>query len=372
MRKFLILAVVVLPVMAGRVSGAWELPAALPEVTGKRGAEEAVRLCRAGCPAAAADVARPLAEQGDGDAWFVLAYVMEAREPAKLSRAQAMDHHYRKAAEAGHPEAAWRRMLIPLTAGSEQERKEARAALESAAEKDPHAGRILGEAWLRGLVSGKPDAVKAAECWAAAGGKGDAEALILLARLYEGDFGFPEMKDGVKAVACYREAAKAGDGDAFVPLGRILLESGRSQGEQAEGREWLEKAVGRKDVAAWRVLGDHEKAAGEDDVAAGVYQKGAAAGDTACMERLAELASGAERRDWLAKASAAGSVTAAAELAGLEHRLVGSPGDLRDAVRAGGLIRRPARGTGRPSAIWGCPIWRAATAPAIRRRRCAG
>lgn len=315
MKKALLsLSSVFLPLMVAQASGVWQLPAAPPEIADGGEAAEAVRLCRAGCPAAAADVARPLAEKGDADAWFVLAYVMEAREPAKLSRAQAMDHHYRKAAEAGHPEAGWRRMLIPLTAGSEQERGEARAALEAAAQGDPRACRILGEAWLRGLVSGKADAVKAVECWKAAGEKGDAEALILLARLHEGDFGFPEMKDEGKVIACYRDAARAGDGDAFVPLGRILLESRRSQDEQAEGREWLMKAVDRKHAAAWQVLGDHEKAAGKDEAAVDVYQRGAGAGDAGCMERLADLASGTERREWLAKASAAGSVTAAAEL----------------------------------------------------------
>ncbi|RYD17850.1 MAG: hypothetical protein EOP88_24645, partial [Verrucomicrobiaceae bacterium] len=145
------LAVYFIHIMMAHGAVGWQLPAAAPEITGDGSAAAAVRLLRDGCPAAAVDLARPLAEEGDADAWFLLAYAMEAREPAKLSRAQAMDHHYRKAAEAGHPEAGFRRMLIPLTSGGETQRSDGRAALEGAAEKDPRAARILGEAWLRGL-----------------------------------------------------------------------------------------------------------------------------------------------------------------------------------------------------------------------------
>ena len=93
------LSVVVFQLAAAHASVVWQLPAAAPELTGEGCAAEAVRLYRAGCPAAAVDLARPLAETGDADACFLIAFAMEAREPAKLSRAQAMEHYYRKAAE---------------------------------------------------------------------------------------------------------------------------------------------------------------------------------------------------------------------------------------------------------------------------------
>ncbi|RYD33492.1 MAG: sel1 repeat family protein, partial [Verrucomicrobiaceae bacterium] len=189
------------------------------------------------------------------------------------------------------------------------------AALEDAAEKNPRAARILGEAWLRGFMTGKPDVAKARECWLKAGEKGDAEAFILLARLHGGDFGFPELKDGAAEAGFYRDAAKAGDADAFVPLGAMLLETGRSGDEEREGREWLGKALERKDMSAWHVLGDREKKDGKGEAATLVYQNGAAAGDAGCMVRLAEGAPGTgERKEWLVKAAAVGSPVAAARL----------------------------------------------------------
>lgn len=325
MKTFPLLAVVFLSVMA-RAFAAYVLPAAPPEITGGGLAAEAVRTFRAGCPAAAADMAGPLAEKGDADACFLLAYGMEAREPAKMSRAQAMGHYYRRAGEAGHPEAGYRRSLISLTAGSEKERNDAREAFESAAAKDPRAGRILGEAWLRGFVTGKPDVSKAVEYWKAAGAKGDTKALILLARLHEGDFGFPELADRGKVEGYYRDAAGAGDGDAFVSLGSLLLGADRSPEDRREGHDWLAKALDRKMSVAWLVLGDHEQAVRKDETAAmDYYQKGAAAGDAGCMMRIAARSNeSADRRSWLERASAAGSPAASAEL-GRQLMTGGSP-----------------------------------------------
>lgn len=299
-----------------RVFAGYALPAAPPEITGDGRARPAVERFLAGCPAAAADLARPLAGNGEVDALFLLAYAMEGKEPAKLSRGMAMDHYYRKAAEAGHPEAGLRRNLILLASGAEKERSDGRKALESAAAQNPRASRILGEAWLRGFVTGKPDVSKAREYWKAAGDKGDSGSMILLAKLHEGTFGYPELTDLGVAVGYYRDAAKAGEEDALVPLGSLLLETGRKGEDHREGREWLAKALEKNIHAAWRVLGDHEQAVGKDEPAArDCYQKGAEAGDAGCMMRIAARSTGTpERRSWLGRASAAGSPAASAEL----------------------------------------------------------
>ena len=173
MKKLLIILLTLLSFMANGAPAHSQLPVALPKVIRDGPAKVAVKMFREGRRAAAVELARSLSESGDPDASFLVAFSMEGKEPAKLSRGQAMDYYYRKAAAAGHPEAELRRRLISLGAGEEKERSEGRQALEAAAVNDPRASRILGEAWLRGLMGGKPDRAKAEQCWKDAGEKGD-------------------------------------------------------------------------------------------------------------------------------------------------------------------------------------------------------
>ena len=75
-----------------QASAAYSVPAAPLEVMGDGPARAAYEAFHAGSPAAATEMARPLAESGNADAWFLLAFAMEGKEPAKMSRGQAMDY----------------------------------------------------------------------------------------------------------------------------------------------------------------------------------------------------------------------------------------------------------------------------------------
>lgn len=286
------------------------IPASLPEISAASPLKAAVEAFLQGRRIAAVDMAKPLADGGDPDALFFMAFTMEAKEPAKLSRGLAMDLYYRKAARAGHPEAEMRRKLILLGSTLEKDRHEALQWLETtAAGGDLRATRILGEAWLRGLVDGMLNPARAEQYWKDASERGDGASLILLAKLYEGNFGFPEKMDPESSLGYYRRAAEAGNSEAFVPLGAHLL----AGGNEVEGREWLEKAIKKNIQSAWRVLGDHEEKGG--DAAEACYRRGAAAGDASCMLKIAEVsADPIESRAWLKNAADVGSLRAAAEL----------------------------------------------------------
>ena len=304
-----------------RTPAAEPLPAAPPSAREGSPACDAIAAYRDGRPYAAAELARPLAGKGDADALFLLAFSLESlREPARLSRGQAMDYYYRRAEEAGHPEAALRRELIPLASGREKDRTEARAYLENAAAGGSSlASRILGEAWVRGLVDGTPDPKRAADAWGSAADAGDTAALLLLGHLHAGEFGFPGMTDAKAAVAFYRKAADRGESEALLPLAALLLTGDESIRDESEGRRHAAAALEAGHPGACLLLGDHEAQSGKNmDSALGHYRKGAKRGDHECMLRLARwyLDAGRDRQqglEWLTKA-AAGNTAAAAEL----------------------------------------------------------
>ena len=301
------------------------IPAVPPQAGDGSQAREAIAAYREGRPYTAQELARPLAKEGNADALFLMGFLLEsALEPVRLSRGQAMGRYYRQAAAAGHPEAAVRGQIVLLATGTNNERKAITDSLESAAALgDTRSMRILGEAWLRGLVDGKPDATKALQLWTAAGEAGNGPSFLLLARLHEGEFGTQGKKDPDAAIECYRRAAKHGEADAWIPLGRLLLATGKD-----EGREWLDKALDQGLADARLVLGDHEQHVRKDRKAAfDQYSRGAEAGNKRCMYRLAKLlledgddpqrnATGLEK---LRKAADAGDPDAAADLG---HRLL--------------------------------------------------
>lgn len=325
MRRISSGAILALLVGAFRLAAADMIPAAQPQggVGGQAG--EAVAAYREGRRNAALELARPLASAGNADALFLMGFLLESlREPARLSRGQAMDYYYRQAEAAGHPEAAARRQLVLLASGTKSEQKAVADSLEAAADRgDARSARILGEAWLRGLVDGKPDRAKALQRWTAAVEAGDGPSLILLARLHQGEFGVSEKKDPGAAVEFYRRAAKLGEVDAYLPLGTLLLAAGKD-----ESREWLDKAIDQGLHGAWLILGDHEqRVRGDRKAALDRYSKGAEAGNKECMYRLARLlledGSGLAEKsgglEWLRRAADAGDPTAAADLG---HRLL--------------------------------------------------
>lgn len=301
-----------------------DAPAAVPTIP-EGPAKAAMDAYREGRHTAGVELAKPLAEKGNADALFLLGFAAETGQGLPASRDAALEN-YKKAAAAGHKDATYRRALILLNSKEEKDRQEARESLESAAKTDPaNAGRILGEAFLRGLLSEKPDFNKAAQWWNSASEAGDTPAILLLARLYEGAFGFKEKSDAKKSLDLYRKAATLGDENALIPLGSRLLNGDEKNRSEKEGREWLEKAIEKKQFAAYLALGDFEENVKKDDKAAlAQYQKGAEEKQPDCLLRVAafhlEGKGGVEKseekgREGLAQAAEGGNPLAGLELA---------------------------------------------------------
>ncbi|MGB6222167.1 tetratricopeptide repeat protein [Haloferula sp.] len=271
-------------------------------------------------------IATPLAEEGDQDALFLLGFAAETGQGVEASREKALDY-YQKAAKAGHQEASYRRALILLNSPIEADRQLGRESLEEAAKTDKGAAsRILGEAWLRGLLSEKPDPDKALEWWTGAAEAGDSDSLILLARFRSGAFGYPDKVDAEEAIKLYRKAAENKDQRAFLPLGSMLLNGAESIRQPEEGRKWLNKGIELGMIDAYLALGDFEENVTKDDKAAfKTYLNGANAGQLECMLRTGIFffngkgvdASPTMGLEWLNKASTAGHPRAALELATL-------------------------------------------------------
>ena len=233
-------------------------------------------------------IARPLAEKGDPDALFLMALAHEGGKGVDLSRDKALQLH-RRAATKGHQDASLRVALLLLTSELKNEREEARTLLETMAKKDVTvAGRILGEAWLSGRLSDKPNAAKAIEWWARSAAAGDLTSIRTLAGFYEGRLGFPELKDLKEAYKLYAKAADGGDAGSMLTLGSRLLLGEESMRDEKRGREWLEKAVAAGEFTACLVLGDYEENVRRDAKAAlAAYERGKDGGQVDCMFRAA-------------------------------------------------------------------------------------
>ncbi|TAE75700.1 MAG: sel1 repeat family protein [Verrucomicrobia bacterium] len=305
------------------VSLGTDAPVAQPTST-EGPAKGALDAYREGRHSIGVDLAKPLAAKGNADALFLLGFAAETGQGLPASREAALEN-YKKAADAGHKDASYRRALILLNSKEKEERQQGREALESSARSDAaNAGRILGEAWLRGLLSEKPDFNQAADWWNKASEAGDTPSIILLARLYEEAFGPFEKADPKRALELYRKAAGLGDENALIPLGSRLLNGDEKLRNEKEGREWLDKALGKKQFAAYLALGDFEENVKKSDKAAlAQYMKGADEKQPDCMLRVAAFhlegkaveKSEKTGREWLTKASEAGNPVAALELA---------------------------------------------------------
>ena len=184
-------------------------PTVPAEVSGP--AKEAMEAFQAGRHAKAVELAKPLAEKDNADALYLLGFAHETGNGAEASREKALEY-YRKAAALKHKDAIYRMSFILLASEDEKERDQAREELEKAAKDEPAvAGRILGEAYLRGLLTPSPDPDKAVFWWKRAADAGDIPSLLLIARFYEGQFGFPELKDIKQAMEYYGKAAGLGN-----------------------------------------------------------------------------------------------------------------------------------------------------------------
>ncbi len=253
-------------------------------------AKEAMAAFEAGRHARALELARPLAEDGNSEALYLLGFAHETGQGVDASREKALEY-YKKAADRKHKDAVYRMSFLLLASDKAEEREKAGKALEAAVKDDPAvAGRILGEAYLRGLLTEKPDPDKAVYWWTHSADSGDIASLLLIARLYEGQFGFPEKADAAKALEHYAKAAGLGNAGAMASLGSRYLSGDEKLRDEEKGRNWLKKAIAAKEYSAYLVLGDYEENVKKDHKAAlAFYDKGKDAGHLECMMRSADF-----------------------------------------------------------------------------------
>lgn len=323
-------------------------------------AKEALDTFKAGDHTRAVELAKPLAESGNADALYLMGFAHETGQGAEASKDKALEF-YRKAAAAKSKDAAYRMSFILLASEKETERDQARETLETAAKDDPSvAGRILGEAYLRGLLTPAPDPDKAIVWWQRAADAGDVPSILLMARFYEGQFGFPELKDPKAALETYAKAAELGDAGAMAALGSRYLSGDEKLRDEKKGREWLKKAIAVKEYTAYLALGDYEENVKKDPEAAlAEYERGKDAGQIDCTLRAAEFYLEGKGTDkdsargtaLLEKAAEAGSAPASFRLAvlalnatkpdlinGYKHLVMAANGNLSEAQNELGLF----------------------------------
>lgn len=326
-------------------------------------AKAAIEAFQSGRHAKAVDLAKPLAEQGNAEALYLLGVAYESGQGVDASRDKALEY-YRKAAALKHMDAVYRLSAILLASDKEEERDQARVALETAAKDDPTvSARMLGGAYLRGLLTPAADPDKAIFWWKRAADGGDVQSVLLMAQFYEGQFGFAELKDPKESLANYAKAAGLGNAGAMAALGSRLLSGDEKNRDEKKGREWLKKAITAKEYSAYLALGDYEENVKKDLKAAlAEYERGKDAGQVDCMLRTADFymqGKGTEKdtergKSLLRKAAEAGNPVAnfrvAAELlagekpeksnllTGYGHLLAAANGNLTEAQNELGLL----------------------------------
>jgi uncharacterized protein len=253
-------------------------------------AKEAMAFFQEGKHAKAVEIAKPLADKGDPDALYLMGFAHESGKGVEISGEKALDY-YRKAEAAKHQDAVYRMSFILLASEKKEDREQARVSLEAAAGSDPTvASRILGEAYLRGRLTEEADPAKAISWWKKAADAGDVSSVLLMARFYEGQFGFPELKNIKDSLANYTKAAELGDTGAMAALGSRLLSGDEKNRDEAKGREWIKRAIAGKEYSGYLALGDYEENIKKDLKAAlSEYERGKDAGQIDCVLRAADF-----------------------------------------------------------------------------------
>ena len=235
-------------------------------------------------------LAKPLAEKGDALALYILGFAHETGQGIEASQEKAVEY-YRKAALKKNADSIYRLSSILMSSGEKDRVEEGRELLEKQAETDPAvAGRILGEAFLAGRLTGEPAPETGISWWKKAAEAGDVPSMFLLGRFYDGQFGHASLADPKLAIGYFLKAAEEGDSGAMVAAGSRLLNSKEIELDEKKGNMWLNKAIEQKEYSAYLALGDYEENTKKDlDAALAYYTKGAEAGQPDCMIRAADF-----------------------------------------------------------------------------------
>lgn len=293
--------------------------ASAPKLAASSPAAEAYAIYEKGEHAKAVELAKPLAEKGDKDAIYLLGFAHEHGQGLELSRDKAIEY-YRKGQAKNHADSIYRLAGILLSSGQGDQAQEGRETLEKQAATDPTvAGRILGEAFLLGRLTPEPAPETAVKWWSKAALAGDVPSMVLLARLYDGQFGQTPLVNAKTAYDYFLKAAEKGDASAMVAVGIRLLKSDAVASDEKKGTEWLNKAIEAGNYAGWLALGDYQANIKEDPKAAlAFFDKGAEAGHADCMLRAASFymeGKGTKKNEeraveWLKKSAEAGNAQA--------------------------------------------------------------
>ena len=236
----------------------------------------------------AVELAMPLADKGDSLALYIMGFASETGQGTEASPAKALEF-YRKGAAANHPDSIYRLAAILISSGQKDRVEEGRQMLEKQEAIYPAvSGRILGEAFLTGALTGEPAPETAVSWWKKADEAGDVPATFMLARFYDGQFGHASFRDVELAYDYFLKAAEKGDPASMVALGSRLLNGDVVKRDEQKGIGWLNKAIESKEFTAHLVLGDYfENEKKNLKSALSSYTLGAEAGQTDCMVRAA-------------------------------------------------------------------------------------
>jgi serine/threonine protein kinase/TPR repeat protein len=194
----------------------------------------------------------------------------------------------------------------------------------AASEKgDPVAFTQLGFLMETGVGDAKPDFVKAVKYFQTAADKGDVGGKFALGRCYLTGRGLPE-KDEKRGAELAREAADAGDTRAMNLLGDCYTHGTGVNKDFAEAFRLFTRAADRGNLKALGNLGvlcmtGRGVPAANPKKAAELFEKGARAGDAACMfnyaqcleEGIGTARNSLQAQAWYRKAAEAGDTRAA-------------------------------------------------------------
>ena len=130
----LIFALVVQPLAAAVSLGTDDKAAVPAKVEGPM--KEALDAFNEGRHVKAIDIARPLAENGNSDALFLLGFAYESGRGVEMSREKALEY-YGKASTAGQKDATYRLALILLSSKEKTERDQGKKKSRRSRAKRP-------------------------------------------------------------------------------------------------------------------------------------------------------------------------------------------------------------------------------------------